>query len=112
MKKRNFFDIQIYIALIPFVGLFVSTVCVWCKIYKITHCRKYMLLHYLLVIIPLVLMVGLFSVLYFSLIVSLNETLRNILTLVVAYICYAISSLCSVFIGKRIVYRYNEKHIM
>lgn len=112
MKKWDFFVVQYFLALIPFVGLFISIICVWNRIYKITHSRKYILLHYLIAIIPLIIMFILSCVLFFNLFVKLESPLRDILILVTAYICYAVSALCSVYIGKRIIDRYNIKRVI
>ena len=48
VKKWNFFVVQYFLALIHFVGLFISLICVWSRIYKITHRKRYILLHYMM----------------------------------------------------------------
>ena len=112
VKKWNFFVVQYFLALIPFVGLFISIICVWSRIYKITHRKRYILLHYLIAIIPLIIMFILFCVLFFNLFVKSESPLRDVLILLTAYICYAVSALCSVYVGKWIIDRYNIKRVI
>lgn len=112
VKKWNFFVVQYLLALIPFVGLFISIICVWSRIYRITHRKRYILLHYLIAIIPLIIMFILFCVLFFNLFVKSESPLRDVLILLTAYICYAVSALSSVYVGKRIIDRYNIKRVI
>ena len=63
-------------------------------------------------IIPLIIMFILFCVLFFNLFVKLESPLRDVLILLTAYICDAVSALCSVYVGKRIIDRYNIKRVI
>ena len=63
-------------------------------------------------IIPLIIMFILFCVLFFNLFVKLESPLRDVLILLTVYICYAVSALCSVYVGKRIIDRYNIKRVI
>ena len=110
--KKDFFTIQCYISLFPFLGCIISLICTWYKIYKTTHSILPVVLHYLISIIPWVLTALLLSVLYFNFFVNLESTLRGILTFFVSYISIVMISLFLVLLGKRIINRYNKKHIM
>ena len=98
------------LSLIPFIGFLIAWLLSWLTIYKVTKDRKYIFLHYLIWILPMIISGGLFAVCYFSLFAKIaNQQLLILCTLIGAYLVCVIIAYSAIFIAKKIIDNYNKK---
>ena len=101
---------QYIFAFIPFVGLLIDWIVSWFNIYKTTKNRKYIFIHWLIWIIPMILTFGILIVCYFFLLVKItNRQLFMISCLLVSYLTCVIISYSAIFIAKKIIDTYNKR---
>lgn len=113
MKSRLVsYKAQCFFALIPFVGLLIDWIISWLNIYKTTKSRKYVFIHYITWIIPIIITVGIFAFCYFFLILKItNRTMFIFSCLASSYLTCIIIAYFSISIAKKIIATYNEKII-
>lgn len=113
MKNRLIsYKTQCFFALIPFVGLLIDWIVSWFNIYKTTKSKKYVFIHYITWIIPIIITFGIFAFCYFFLLIKItNRNMFIFSCLVSSYLACIIITYFSIFIAKKIIEAYNKRII-
>mgnify|MGYP005762513175 CR=1 FL=1 len=112
MSKVCSYKLQYFLALVPFLGIFINIGFAWYNIYKITKKRIYIFLHFLLFIVPLIIFFSI-AVLCIFFVNKVNIIgLRIFLYILVSYITFLILAVASVAIERGIIERYKRYHAL
>lgn len=110
-KKVISYKAQYYLALIPYIGLFIAWITSWVNIQRKTNNKKYIFLHFVIWIFPMCLAGGLVTVSVLTFMVNLSQLLYKICGLTVIYVASLIMSISCVGISKGIIDNYDSEII-
>ncbi len=111
MKKQIIsYKLQNFLAMIPIFGVVVVWLIAWFNIYRTTKNRLYVFLHYLIWLIPMIIVGLAVYVICFYFIRNINDlTIKKILFLIMSYFACLIMALSALGVEKGIIERYNKK---
>ncbi len=94
------------LTLIPLIGFFIAWIVAWRSIYKTTKEKKYIIIHYTIWAVLLIIFFVIFIISYVLFISKLATFFKLLLTLISLYIVFVMMSLSALAIAKGII----EKH--
>lgn len=114
MNKRIIsYKLQNYLALIPFLGFLIIWFIAWLNIYRSTKSKAYVLLHFILWCIPMLITAIAFALISSNFIIKISTYALYIISILITlYFCLLIWALSALGIEKGIIERYNKKQMI
>ena len=110
MGRTHSYRLQFWLSCIPLAGFPIVLAMAWLRLYRVLKKKRYIVLHWLLML-PCLIVSGtvLYVLIYFLIAPIVSVGLRLALMLALCYVACVVWALCAVLIERALIRRYAER---